>query len=136
MDSDAAMYGSRVRTKLHRIFFSQKNIDLIQKMIIHSVYDQTFGSSVISNQSEEEIRVIMRAIYLQFAKECPKNQEREIRKLNVKVLESSVPIILDNIQMHKRHVENFDSVPRPMARPKNLSSKGSKTNIGSAVLLL
>lgn len=93
------------------LYFSCENIAEIQKLIKYNVYKQ--GKFRIDNQSEQELLIIMRAIYLQFAK-IPQKQEhytQEIARLNQLVTERAIRTILSEITQQKKY--QFDIQTRP-----------------------
>jgi Family of unknown function (DUF5761) len=86
------------------LFFSCENIAEIQKLIKYNVYKQ--GKFRIDNQAEQEILIIMRAIYLQFAK-IPSQQEyytQEIARLNQMVTERAIRTILSEITQQQKYL--------------------------------
>ena len=58
-------------SKVSNLFFSEENIDILQNGIRFVVYKKT--KEIISKQSEPELQVIMRSIYLQYAKNLNTN---------------------------------------------------------------
>lgn len=86
------------------LFFSCENIAEIQKLIKYNVYKQ--GKFKIDKQSEQEILIIMRAVYLQFAKIPSKQEEytQEIARLNQIVTERAIRTILSEITQQKKYL--------------------------------
>ena len=110
-----------------RIFLGENNINRLQNQIISQVKAQSGYS--IARQSDRELQIIMRSIYLQFGRN-PQEPERivdEIKKLNNKVLEYSVPKIITNIKQYLQYKNDASSMPVQMERPRNVSNKGTKS---------
>ena len=70
-------------TILSGVFF-KKNINNLQTKIIKGVKDLTGYD--IGNQSEEELEIIMRSIYLQFSKNSDCKIQEQVKNLNEQVL--------------------------------------------------
>ena len=108
------------------IFFSAENIDALQEGIRYSVYSKSPGRYVIGKQSETELQIVMRSIYLQYAKNLSTNLSDQVRELNSKVLDYTVPIIINEVQNYKQYTNDISQLPVPMERSKNMSSTGTK----------
>lgn len=86
------------------LYFSNENIQEIQKLIKYNVY--TIGKHRIDNQNVDELLVIMRAIYLEYS-QVPANKTdytQELAKLNEIVTERSIRIILSGISQQKKYL--------------------------------
>jgi hypothetical protein len=63
------MRGNWLETSLSRAFFSPENTKIIQNGIRRDVYDRSGEKRwVIDEQSADELQIVMRSIYLQYAK--------------------------------------------------------------------
>lgn len=93
------------------LYFSCENISEIQKLIKYNVYKQ--GNFKIDNQSEQELLIVMRAIYLEYSKIPRKQQDYtyEIARLNQFVVERAIRVILSEITQQKKYL--FDISNRP-----------------------
>ena len=56
------------RNPLSNVFFSKENIDYLQNKIINRVYELSGNKHKIGRQSDTELQLVMRSIYLQFNK--------------------------------------------------------------------
>lgn len=111
---------------LATIFFSHENINALQHGIRYTVWLNSCKKYVIGNQSEDEIKIVMRSIYLQYSKNQPFNILEQVRELNGKVIEYCVFRIISELDIYSKYREDISSLPIPMARSINSSSKGSK----------
>lgn len=109
---------------VNSLFFSQKNVDALQHGIRYRVFNRT--SKVIDNQSERELRVVMRSIYLQYARNLPTNIVEQVRDLNSKVLDYIVPKIIIEVKQYDTYIRDASSLPEPMDRGLNTSTTGTK----------
>lgn len=121
------------------LFFSQKNIENVQKVIRYLVYKHT--DQVIDKQSTDELLVIMRAIYLEYSshpeiiKEDMSQQQKqniliqyknEVDRLNKLVFNNVVPKLVSQLQQYMDYLRDVSQQPKQMERPKNDSIKGQK----------
>ena len=124
---DDAIKGFFNKNCLNDLFFSNDNINDLQVGMRNMVADATNGETIIGKQSEIELKVIMRAIYLQYGRNLDSNILEQVRSLNKKVLDYSVPKILVEVEQYNNYVKDASSVHVPMERSTNVSNKGSKT---------
>jgi hypothetical protein len=113
-------------SEVANLFFSQKNIDILQDGIRFSVYSKTNNQYVIDKQSDTELKVVMRSIYLQYSKNLPDDLVSQVKSLNSKVLDYVVPRILSELLQHLQYVRDISSLPVPMERSQNMSAKGTR----------
>lgn len=111
-------------SELSSVYFSAINISALQHGLRYGVYNQT--SSIIDNQSEAELLVIMRSIYFQHAENKQHNIIQQVRDLNARVLDYSIGTIVKEIRMHKSYQRDISELPTPIPRSINTSSRGTK----------
>jgi len=110
---------------LNQAYFSQQNIEIIQNSIKYAVYIQS--KYKIGRQSNIQLKIIMRSIYLQYGQNLCYDIRKQITKLNKLVIDYSVKQIISNILQYIGYKKDVSTIPTPMARPKYLSSAGTKT---------
>ena len=115
------------QSRLNIEFFSQKNIDILQDYIRSEVYRKSGGEYTIGRQSDVELKIIMRSIYLQNAKHLPSDVAGQIRNLNKLVAIEAVPKIITNVEQYLGYKQKISNLPVPLARPQYLSSAGTKS---------
>lgn len=118
---------NKTDTNMFKLFFSKKNIDLIQMKIIAETFRQSKGAYLIEKQDEQDLRVVMRSIYFQHAKHLPINLDSQIKELNNKVVTSIVPDIISQIEGYFGYIERVFGDRYIIDRPKNVSNAGMKT---------
>ena len=77
-----AMTGNWYDTSLSTAFFSAQNIKIIQNGIRAGVYQKSNQQYIIDNQNEDELKIIMRSIFLQNSKNLATNIPQQIATLN------------------------------------------------------
>lgn len=109
------------------MFFSTENIDILQLGIRNKILNDTEGAYYIGRQSDDELKIIMRSIYYQYSKNLPSNIHNQVRDLNIKVIEWSVPQIMTNLKQDEKYRQDISSLPEPLERSQLASEKGFKT---------
>ena len=73
-----ALYGIQETSKLNQLFFSKKNMENIQNMIRYQVFLKSDKKFIIDRQSDIELEIIMRSIYLQHSPNLPNKTIEQI----------------------------------------------------------
>ena len=84
-------------SNLENKFFSNENIDIINKKLIIAVFKLTNNKYKISKQSPETLIIVMRYIFLYNAKFLPYNIDEQINELNCLLLKEILPNIITSI---------------------------------------
>jgi len=114
-------------TAVSAMFFSVDNIELLQMGIRNKILNDTNGQYHIGRQSDDELKIIMRSIYFQHSKNQPTNVKEQVRDLNTRVIEWSVPQILTNLKQKEKYIYDISKLPEPLERSVLPSQKGSRT---------
>lgn len=121
------LYGTLTRSDLSDTFFSNSNMNRIQKQLIYRVYVASGGKYKISPQSNTELQVIMRAMYLQYGKNLPYKIDDQINELNRHVVEFCLPKVISEIKQYMFYVNDIQRLPAQISLPINVSSAGTRT---------
>ena len=113
-----------VPNALSRSYFSNDNVDNLQKQIINEVY--RISQKTISRQSYQELQIIMKSMYLQYGRNIPTNIEEQVITLNKYVVDECVKIIIPNVLQYNKYIDDISSPIPIMPRSQNVSNKGSK----------
>jgi hypothetical protein len=115
-------------TPVSSAFFSVENVKRLQQLIRKGVYDRSQPKGyVIDDQSTDELKIIMRAIYYQYARNMPKDVKAQVEDLNRKVTDWSVPHILSAVDHYYFYLNDISHMPIPLAQPQHLSRAGTKS---------
>jgi hypothetical protein len=116
-NSDSSIKGILEENSLNSLFFSEMNVKVIQDTLRYRVYQNT--DQVISEQSSNDLFIIMRSIMLQYAnfRVGVDNIVDEIRRLNKKVLDYAVENVTSNVKQHQGYVNDLSKLPVPMDMP-------------------
>jgi hypothetical protein len=78
---------------LSRTFFSVENQQILQNGIRAGVYKKSNGTYTVAQQSDTQLKMIMRAIFLEHSKNQPNNITGQIKELNDLVMDFCIPKI-------------------------------------------
>lgn len=124
--NEEATKGIHSQNPISQLYFSTMNIDALQEAIRYQVYLKSCQKHVIGRQSDTELKIIMRAVYLEHARHRDYDILPEIKRLNQLVLDFCVPKVLQEIKMYITYTNDINKLPQPMDRGEFQSSKGSK----------
>ena len=120
--------GNWDHTALSDTFFTRRNVDVIQKAIKNEVYRMSGPKRYqIDDQDVDEIKMIMRAMYLQYAKNNEFDVEGQIKELNDLVIKWCAPRIMSEIDQYSYYLNDISHLPVPLEKPLNMSSAGTKS---------
>ena len=100
-------------------------MDIIQNGIRAGVYNLSKGSYIISPQSEDNLKIIMRSIYLDNCANLSNNITKQIEELNHIVLDYCIPKVYGEAQGYLTYLHDVSNLAVPMQRP---TSSTYKTN--------
>ena len=99
---------------LSKVYFSKENIKMIQNMLRYNIWLNSDKKYIISNQDETQLTIIMRSIFLQYAKNLPNNIKEQIKTLNKYVLDWCIPKILTQVKQFIGYKYDITQVNKPL----------------------
>ncbi len=122
------LLGNWESNNLSKAFFSPENIKLIQNSIRKEVMVRSGDKRyVIDEQSVDELKIIMRGIYYQYARNLPRDIAAQVADLNQKVVDWSAPHILSAVDHYFYYLKDISTMPVPLQMPQSMSSAGTRT---------
>jgi hypothetical protein len=112
------------QTPLNTLFFSEFNINLIQRAIRQQFKNET-GIS-IDYQNEDDIFAIMRVVFINNASEHYKNVNAQVKFMNEMVMKTALSQIKTGVSQYVSYVRDIDTLSMPIDRPVNTSTFGNK----------
>ena len=106
-------------TLLSNTYFSIDNIQNIQNMIRYYFYQEK--NEVISEQSNNELLIIMRGIYIKYSNSAANTLDEikgEVLELNNIVTEFSLKQIYINYDNYNKYLNDMETLPSPIDLPK------------------
>lgn len=123
-----ALKGVQRDSELSKLYFSDKNINRIQKMIKKTVYKKTNGKYKLDvDQDINDLVIVMRAVYIEYGRYIPGQIVRQCKNLNNKVIDEIVPGIITQIKQYYGYLKEINKPLEPIARPLNVNNAGRKT---------
>lgn len=112
-------------TPLGELFFSQENINRIQKIIKYEVFVRTNGKYKLEvEQNESDLLVVMRDIYITCGKNMPYQLVRQVKELNHRTVEKIIPDMISMIKQDDAYIRQLDKPIDPIPLPVCVNSKG------------
>lgn len=131
-DADAlhlseVMHYRQTGSELSTQFFSVANTEKLQQMIQQEVLAKSGGKYKIDRQSDEDLFLIMRSYYLQYARNDPANVGAELDSLNYRVVAYASDRIMVEIEAYKYYRRDQENFPDPLPAPVNVHTYGTRT---------
>lgn len=120
-----AMNGNWYNTPLSTTFFSKENITILQNGIRAGVYQKSNGQYLVGLQSYDELKIVMRGVFLQNSKNLPHNIPQQIEALNAIVLEYCIKQVYGEAEGYMKYKRDASTLVVPLSNPV-LSSTKSK----------
>lgn len=119
--------GNMSQSPVSDLFFSKTNLQALQDGIRYSVYNLSGGRHVIGEQSNEELVIIMKTMFLTHGKNLMYNVVEQVRELNKKVLDHAVPDVIEQLDMYNQYRHDKAFLPTPIDRSVSTTKKGERS---------
>lgn len=104
-------------TILSKAFFSAENVQILQNGLRAGVYAKSKNEIVIPPQNTDQLKIIMRSTFLQYAEFSPKNIPQQIAYLNKIVLDYVVPTVYNEAVGYLKYTQDQSSLVVPLEHP-------------------
>jgi hypothetical protein len=104
-------------TVLSNLFFSLKNVQIIQNALRAGVYNYSNKKYVIDEQHPDSLNIIMRAVFLQNSKNQPDNLTEQISDLNKLVINYCVPKLYSEVEGYINYKRDASTLVVPLDNP-------------------
>lgn len=119
-----AMTGNWMNTPLSLAYFSSENIIILQNNIRKGVFDKSNGEFVIGLQDEDELKIIMRSVFLQNSLNLETNIREQIRDLNALVESYAIEQVYKEAISYLKYKRDASNMYALLALPSNSSTRG------------
>ena len=106
---------------ISQIFYSDANIELINKQIVITVYKKTKGQIRIPFQSKDDLKVVMRWVYINYARNLPFKIKEQIKDLNDRVVCQVTPNLVSSAHQYLDYLRDIEKPIEPLPPPVNAS---------------
>ena len=111
-------------TPLNTLFFSDFNINLLQKAIRQSFKNKT-GIS-IDHQNPDDLYAMMRVVFINNSGDPNKAVQSQVKKMNEIVIKTALAQIQTGVAQYIGYIQDIDTTARPIDLPVNTSTMGKK----------
>jgi hypothetical protein len=111
-----ALNGVYEESELSNLYFSKENIQIVQNGIRAGIYEKTNKEHIIPPQNIDNIKIIMRNIYIQYA-ENQHNITSEIERLNQLVLGYIIPQVHSSLISYLKYIKDQSTLVIPLELP-------------------
>ena len=118
---------------LEKTFFSKENIDLINKQLILNVFYKTNKQIKLGNQSKDSLLIVMRYVFIEYAKHLPYNIIEQIIELNNYVIKEILPLVMTNIDQKINYLKEINNPRQLIDPPINISKTKPLKSITSVI---
>ena len=109
-------------------FFTPRNAAILQESIRRGVYEKSGPKRYrIDDQDIDELKMIMRGIYYQYAKNNIFDIHGQVKELNQLVIDWSVPRILSEVDQYNYYLKDISHLPVPLQQPISMSGAGTRS---------
>jgi hypothetical protein len=122
------------QTDLENIFFSDENINIINKKLIYSLYYISDKKIKIVEQSKENLLIIMRYIFIEYAKHLPFNIKLQIEELNNQIIKELIPQLLTSITQRINYIKEINGERQINTLPINVNHKKTLPSITTVLM--
>ena len=123
-------------TDLPNTFFSDENIKLINKKLISEVFKNTNGEYKIKPQSSEQLLIIMRYVFVEYARHLPYDIKGQINELNCRVVNEILPNVITNAQQHIGYLRDIEKIREPLPLPISTKYTSNSKTLPSIAKIL
>lgn len=95
-------------SKVALLFFSDENLELINKELILRIFDYTNNKVKIPFQSKNDMLLVMRYIYVSYAKNLEKDIKKQVYKLNCGVINELFPKLVSEVKSYMLYLEEIE----------------------------
>jgi hypothetical protein len=99
-------------------FFSKENMKILQNGIRAGVYQKSGETQVIGEQDYDTLKIIMRSIFLENAKNAPNDIRGQIQELNQIVMNYCIDQIMVELKGYMIYLKDITSMHVPIDHPK------------------
>ncbi len=107
--------------KLHMIFFSEENMDILQKQLILYVFEKTKKQVLVPKQDPLSLKMVMKYFYNEAAQFLDEDFTGQIQKLNNLVAYHIGGKMLTMANQHVKYIEEISNPRKLLPLPKNVN---------------
>jgi Fe-S cluster assembly ATPase SufC len=118
-------------TPLNTLFFSEFNINLLQRGIRQAFKNKT--GIAIDYQNPDDLYGIMRMVFINNAGDHHTRVKEQVQMMNGRVIETALSQIQTGVSQYIAYAEDIDTISQPIDRPVNTSTVGKKMDFNDKI---
>jgi len=118
---------------LKKVFFSDENINIINKKLILDVYNKTNKEFKIEYQSKVHLIILMKYIYNIHAKHLQYDISKQILQLNCKVVEEILPRIITELSQRINYLQQLNGNKKLLKLPVNTNKSRTLPSVTTII---
>jgi hypothetical protein len=118
-------------TPLNTVYFSQANVDRVQRLLRDAIKAET-GLS-IDRQNQDDVLAFMRYTYINNAMNPYGNIETQVNKMNRQVVAKMLPQVRDGVSSYILYLRDASTLYVPNNLPVNTSVAGDRLPINNRI---
>jgi hypothetical protein len=128
-----ALKGIQTGSELSKLFFSDENIKRVQRMIKKEVFKRTNGEFRLDVDLDKlSLFLAMRGVYLEEARFLLNETVRQVKRLNQKVVTSTIAGVLTNIRQDYGYLKEINK-PRTLIPREMNANNASRRSLPSVM---
>jgi hypothetical protein len=112
---------------LENTFFSQENMDLINKQLILNVYKKTQNQFLICRQDERSLIIVMRYVFIEYSRNLPFDILNQIKELNNIVVSEITATVISNVDQKIGYLRDIKT--QPIGPPLPINTKSTNRSL-------
>ena len=114
-----ALIGEWENNVLAQVYFSVENIQIVQNGLRAGVYQMSDNHYLVPPQNIDTLKIIMRSIYLQYAKHYATDITKQVEELNKIVLDYAVHSVYNEAHGYMKYLQDQSSLVVPLELPQH-----------------
>ena len=112
-----ALTGTWEHNALETAFFAAANIQNLQNTMKSTIYKMSNNRYVLPNQNIDNLKIIMRGMYLQHAQHLPDGITQQVERLNKLVLDYVIPNLYNESIAYEKYLRDQSTLAMPLPLP-------------------
>jgi hypothetical protein len=108
-------------TDVESLFFSDENIELINKQLILYVWKKSNNMYKVNFQDKDKLLIVMRYVYLEFARNLPYDINKQINELNCITISEIGPSVITNFEQKLGYLRDIEKRQPLLQLPQSTS---------------
>ena len=104
---------------LRNVFFSDENVEIINKQLILTIYKKSEKKYLIDHQPSVKLNIIMNYVYVNYAKNYKCNISKQIKELDTIVVDEITQSILSEVNLRLYYLDDIATGKKLLPLPEN-----------------